>query len=59
MEITQSEKQKWKIKKREESTGKLYDTIKSNNICIMGIPEEEKIEKGTESIFKAIIYENS
>ena len=26
--------------------------IKSTNICIMGIPEREEGEKGTEKIFK-------
>lgn len=29
-------------KKNEESLWELYDTMKRNNICIMGIPEEEK-----------------
>ena len=28
------------------------------NMCIVGIPEEEEREKGTEEIFEAIITEN-
>jgi len=32
--------------------------MKRNNICIMGIPEGEDQEKGTESIFKATMAEN-
>lgn len=32
--------------------------MKRNNICIMGIPEGGIQEKGTESIFKAIMTEN-
>ena len=46
------------MKKNEESLQELWDTMKRNNIHIMGIPEEEK-EKVTENIFKAIMAENS
>lgn len=34
------------------------DSIRKNNIRIMGIPEEEERERGTESPFKQIINEN-
>ena len=34
------------------------DTMKRNNIHIMGILEREEKEKGIESIFKAIMAEN-
>lgn len=37
----------------------LWDTIKINSTCIMRIPERKEKEKGTESIFKAIIAKNS
>ena len=33
----------------------LWDNLKCTNICIIGMPEEEK---GTEKIFKEIIAEN-
>ena len=32
--------------------------MKCNNICITGVPEGEKREKGTEKIFQEIIAEN-
>ena len=46
-----------KMKKSDESPWDLWDTMKMNNVRIMGIPEGEK-EKRTESIFKAIMTEN-
>ena len=58
-EITQSEEQKEKrMKKSEESLQDLRDTIKRNNIHIMGIPGRQEKEKGTANIFKAIVAEN-
>ena len=33
------------------------DSIKSNNICVIGVPEEER-EKGVENWFEKIIAEN-
>ena len=36
----------------------LKDNIKRNYICIIGISKWEEKEKGTESVFKAIIAEN-
>ena len=36
----------------------LRDNIKCNNICIIGVPEGEEREKGTEKIFEEIIVEN-
>ena len=33
------------------------DSMKQNNICIIGIPEEEK-EKGAEGVLEQIIHEN-
>ena len=32
--------------------------MKRNNICIIGVPEEEEREKGIASVFKEIIAEN-
>lgn len=45
------------MKKTEGGLWDLWDNIKRNNICNMGIPEEEK-EKGKECIFKGIKAEN-
>ena len=35
----------------------LSDSIKSNNICIIGIPEEEKRERRAEHLFEEIMAE--
>ena len=37
----------------EQNICKLWDNYKRCNICIMGIPEGDKREKGTEKIFEA------
>ena len=36
----------------------LWDNMKRNNIHIIGVPEGEEREKGTEKIFQEIIAEN-
>ena len=36
----------------------LQDTIKRNNICIIGVPEREEREKVIKSLFKGIKPEN-
>nr|KAF6469799.1 hypothetical protein HJG59_011157 [Molossus molossus] len=57
--INQSEKQKKKtIKKQEDSLRELWDNWKCNNICIIGIPEEEENGQGLENIFEEIVTEN-
>ena len=50
MEITNVEQ---KREKRE-----LWDNVKCTNMCIIGVPEGEEREKGTEKIFEEIIAEN-
>ena len=35
----------------EDSLRDLWDNIKCNNICIIGVPEGEEREKGREKIF--------
>lgn len=58
-ELIQSGKDKEEtLKKCKESVQHLQDTIKQTNIRILGIPEGEEMEKGTESIFYEIIAEN-
>ena len=46
------------MKRIENSLRDLWDNIKSNNIRIIGVPEEEEKKKGTEKIFEEIIVEN-
>ena len=59
VEFTAMEQTKEKRRKRnEDSLRDLWDNIKRNNICIIGVPEGEKREKGPEKIFEEIIVEN-
>ena len=46
------------MKKYESNIRELWDNIKQVNLCIIGIPEEEK-ETGIENIFEEIMAENS
>ena len=46
------------MKTNEESLRELWDNIKRTNIHIIGVPEREEREKGTEKIFQEIIAEN-
>ena len=39
------------MRKSEENLQDLCDTIKQINICIMGVPEEER-ERGAENLFE-------
>ena len=47
-----------RMKRNEHSLRDLWDNIKHTNIHIIGIPEEEKREKGPEKILDEIIAEN-
>ena len=51
------QKREKRLKTNEERLRELWDNIKRTNICIIGVPEEER-EKGTEKIFQEIIAEN-
>ena len=52
MEITQSGRQtENQMKKHESNIRDLWDNIEQANLCIIGIPEGEEQEKGTENIF--------
>ena len=46
------------MKRIEGSLRDLWDNIKSTNIQIIGVPEEEEKKKGSEKIFKEIIVKN-
>ena len=42
------------MKRTEDSLRDIWDDIKHTNIRIIGVPEEEEKNKGTEKIFKEI-----
>ena len=53
MEITDAEqKRKKRLKRKEESLRELWDNVKCTNTHIIGLPEGEERDKGTEKIFK-------
>ena len=59
MEITTTEQNKEKRMKRiEDILRDFTDNIKHTDIRIIGVPEEEEKNKGTEKIFEEIIVEN-
>ena len=59
VEITTTEQNKQKGMKRiEDSLRDLWDNIKCTNIQIIGVPEEEEKNKGTEKIYEEIIVES-
>ena len=59
VEFTAAEQNKEKrMKRNEDSLRDLWDSIKHNNILIIGVPEGEGREKGPEKIFEQIIVEN-
>ena len=47
-----------RISRNETILRELCDQSKRNNICIIGVSEEEEREKGIESVFEEIIAEN-
>ena len=56
MEIMDAEQKREKrLKKNEESLRELWNNIKRTNIRMIGVPEGEEREKGTEKIFQEII----
>ena len=59
VEITDAEQKREKrLKTNEESLREIWDNVKHTNICIIGVPEGDEREKGTEKIFQEIIAEN-
>ena len=58
VEITAKEQKKEKRMKREDTLRDVWDNIKCTNIQIIGVPEEEEKEKGSEKIFEEIIVRN-
>ena len=59
MEIMDAQQKREKrLKTNEESLRELWDKVECTNIRIIGVPEGEEREKGTEKIFQEIIAEN-
>ena len=59
VEIMDTEQKREKrLKTNEESLRELWDNMKRTNIRIIGVPEGEEREKGTEKIFQEIIAKN-
>ena len=59
VEINESERKKEKqIKRNEDNLRDLQDNIKSYNIWIIGVPEEEDKKKDHEKILEEIRVEN-
>lgn len=51
-------KRKTKLKKNENSLRNLWDNIEHTNIHIVGVPEEEGIEKKVKNVLNEIMAEN-
>ena len=59
VEIMDAEQKREKrLKINEESLRELWNNVKGTNIHIIGVPEGEEREKGTEKIFQEIVAEN-
>ena len=56
--LQMEEERELRLKRNEESLREISDSIRKCNIRIIGIPEGEERERGTESLFKEIIAEN-
>ena len=52
METSKAEKRETKVLYHECRLKELRDFIKHNNICIIGVPEEEERGKGEEGLFE-------
>ena len=50
MDAEQKREKRWK--RNEDSLRELWDNVKCTNIHIIGVPEGEEREKGTEKIFQ-------
>ena len=55
--MRQRGKKKKRIKRNEDNLSDLWDNVKSPNIQIIGIPEEDK-KKGHEKILEEVIAKN-
>ena len=55
---TAEQKREKRLKTNEESLRELWENVKRTTIRIIGVPEGEEREKGTEKIFQEMIVEN-
>ena len=56
--MQKEQEQEKKLRKNEEGLRERQDKMKHNNICIIGIPEEEEEEQGIENLFEKVMMEN-
>ena len=54
----QSEQEEKRIQKNENSVRSLWEKFKRSNICIIGMPEENRKSKNLEIYLKKIMKEN-
>ena len=47
-----------KIQKNNDSLRNLWNNVKYNNICIIGVPEGEEREQEIENLFEELMMEN-
>ena len=52
------QKREKRLKTNEETLRELWDKVEHTNIHIIGVPEGEEREKGTEKVFREITAEN-
>ena len=52
------QKREKRLKRNQECVRELWDNVKRTNVRIIGVPEGEEKEKGTEKIFKEITAKN-
>ena len=56
---TQKEQEKEKrLRKNEKGLKEMQDNMKCNNLYIIGIPEREEKEQGTENLFEKVMMED-
>ena len=59
IETSETDKQRKRgLKRKGRNSQEWWHNYKSCNICVIGIPEGEERQKGTEEIFEIIITEN-
>ena len=51
------EKREKLLKDHEERLREIHDSLRSKNLCLIGVPEGAERDRGTESIFEQIIAE--
>ena len=52
------EKREKQLKDHEERLREINDSLRRKNLCLIGVPEDAKRDRGPESVFEQIIAEN-